>query len=283
MATTTTSNLNSLYPNIYEDAIFVAREMNLMAALVYNYEGGTMATRYMGIRPQVTAQTKAEGVDFANPTTFGINTKMELTPSTAFAQVVVTDEDVMTDPSDVQQSAARELGGAIATKVDVDLLGLFSSFTTGKGTANAALTIKLVAAGIAVLRNAKAPSPINVVLHPYGWFDVWVELGQPAATYDFLGEVANQALRDYAVGAWIGARWFQNANISVDSSDDAYSGVFHGDALALDTRRRPTMEVERDASKLADEVNMHMMYGVGIRRDEFGVYLLHDAAEPTGS
>lgn len=283
--TSKVSDLNSLFAEIYEDAVFVAREQSLMAGLVTNYEAEGMQDRNMGIYPTVTAQTKPEGVDFAAPTTWTKTAKMTVTPAVAFAQVILSDERINTDPDDARQDAAREMGGAIATKIDADLCALFDDMNenTDIGTANAALTIKKVAAAIAVLRNQKAPNPVYAVLHPFHWFALWVELGQPAATYQFLGDVANQAMRDYAVGAWIGAQWFTDANIATDGEGDAYSGVFHREALALDTREPMMMEVERDASKKAYELNASAAYGVAVRRAEFGVALIADATTPTGA
>ena len=121
------------------------------------------------------------------------------------------------------------------------------------------------------------------MLHPFHWYDLWVELGQPAATYQFLGDVANQAMRDYSVGAWIGAQWFTDANIDDSTATTVYSAAFNAGALALDTREPMMMEVERDASLLAYELNANAKYGVGVRRGEFGIALLADATTPTGA
>ena len=281
----TVADMNSLFAEIYEDAIFVAREQSLMAGLVTNYVAEGMQDRNLGIYPTVTAQTKAEGVDYANSTTWNKTSKMTITPAVAMAQIILTDERISTDPDDARQDAAREMGASIATKIDTDLCNLFSSLTdnTAIGSASSALTVKEVASGIAVLRNAKAPNPINVVLHPYHWYDLWVELGQPAGTYSFLGDVANQAMRDFAVGAWIGAQWFTDANIDDSTATTVYSAAFNAGALALDTREPMMMEVERDASLLAYELNANAKYGVGIRRGEFGIALLADATTPTGA
>ena len=273
---------SNLQPKILAESLFVAREMNLMAGLVYNYTGQGMSTRYVGIYPEVTAATVAEGVDYSNATEWTKSEQASFTPTTAMAQTLVTDERVATDPEDAVQSAARELGGAIATKIDEDLVNLFSSFTTDKGTAGSAMSIARAAAAMAVLHNNKVRQPFSYVVHPYHWFDVWTELGQPAASKALLGDVANQALADYFVSNFNGANWFTSANISVDSADDAVSGVFHREALGLDTRRGLTLEPERDASKRATEYNMSAWYAVGVRRSDYGIALTADATEPTG-
>lgn len=111
--------------------------------------------------------------------------------------------------------------------------------------------------------------------------DIWVLLGQPAANQAFLGETANEAMKAYAVGMFLSAQWFIDANISVDSSDDAIGAVFHREALALDTRKAPTLEIERDASLEGWELNLTAWYGVAERRDSFGVKIISDATEPT--
>lgn len=282
MAISKIEDLNSLYANIYEDALFVARESNLMTSLVRNLSADGYMARYIGIRPQITATTKPEGVDYQNATLFDKQLKATLTPAVVMAQTILTDELIDTDPDNARQDAAQELGGAIATKIDVDLVTLFGSFTTTKGTANYGLSISKCSAGMAVLRSEKAPSPLYFVLHPFGWQDIWTELGQPQATYAFLGETANQALRDYYVGNWINATWFISANIPVDSSMDVSSAVFNPNALGFDSRQAPELEPERNASQKAYELNMSAGYAVGIIRDEFGVRLIHDATEPTG-
>jgi hypothetical protein len=111
---------------------------------------------------------------------------------------------------------------------------------------------------------------------------VWVELGSPALTAAFLGDVANEALRQYFVGSFIGLQWFTNANIAVDASDDSSGAVFHRASLAFDTRTPMTMEPDRDPSLAAWELNVVTRYAVGVRRANWGYEIIHDATAPTG-
>jgi len=282
MAITKVSDLNSLYNSIYEDAIFVAREQNIMTNLVKNYSATGWMNRVIPQYAQVTAQSVNEGVDFANPTTFSKTPLATLTPGEVMAQVLLTDRDVETDPDDARQSAATELGNAIATKIDTDLVGLFSGFSSGKGSAGNSLTIAKCAAAISKLRTNKVMNPIYVVLHPYGWHDVWVELGQPAANQAFLGDLANEALKAFFVGQMLAAQWFTSANISIDGSDDAIGAAFNRGALGFDSRKAPYLETERDASRRSTELNMVAGYAYGEVRDDHGIKLTHDATEPTG-
>jgi len=229
----------------------------------------------------VEAETVGEGEDFANPTTFDKTVLATLTPGEVMAQIVLTDRRIETDPDDARRDAATELGNAIATKIDTDLVTEFTNITSGVGSAGSSLTFNMVAAALSQLRNANAPNPIYVVLHPYGWHDVWDELGSPASNQAFLGDVANEALRSFFVGDWLNISWFTSSNIPVDDNDDAVSAIFNPNALGFDSRKAPTLEVERDASLRAYELNMSAGYAVGVIRTAFARKITHDATTPT--
>lgn len=282
MAVSTTSDLNGLYNTIYEEALFYAREMNMMARLVTPYSARGWMTRNISTRPQLTAESVAEGVDYAGAASFGKSTVATLTPGEIITQVILTDREIETDPDETVRDAVTEMGGAIATKIDVDLTSDFASLTTDVGPgANSAATIAKFAVGVSVLRNNKIPTPYYAVVHPYAWHDIWVLLGQPAATYVLLGDVANQALRDFYVGNWINLQWFTNANIATDANSDAVSAIFNSQALALDTRKAPMMEPDRDPSLRATELNMTAGYAHGVRRPTYGVKYTCDVTTPT--
>lgn len=285
MAITTTSDLNSLYNQIYERALFVLRETNLMVNLVSNYSANNFYTRNITTRPTLTVETGTEGVDYTNAQSFGKTLVGSLTPQERIAQVVITDIELMNDPDPTAQDASQELGAAMAQQLDKDLLGVFSSFSTDVGPgAGASATIAKVAAGINVLqtRFASQDGPINVVLHPYAWHDIWTLLGQPVATASFLGDLANAALRDYFVGNWLGVRWFTSANIATDANDDAVSGIFTQSSIAFDSRMAPYIETDRDPSLRATEWNLVCAYAVGLgKRPLLGVKYTCDVSTPS--
>jgi hypothetical protein len=282
MAITKYTDISSYVNTIYERSLLVVRERNIMANLVTNYSAQGWMVRTFSTRPEVTPETVADGVDYTNPTSFGKSTIGSLTPAEKIAQIILTDQNVETDPDGARNQASQELGEAIAKLIDTDLAGDFSSFSTDVGAgAGSSATIATFAAGMSRLRNASAPSPINAVVHPYHWHDIWVELGQPAKKYVLLGDVANEALQEFYVGALMGMRWFTNANIAVDASDDAVSGIFNARALALDTRRAYRLEPERDASLRAYELNATVGYAHGLGdRPAFGMAYTADAAAP---
>jgi len=279
------TSISSYLPEIFEDAMFVAREQNLMSNLVFNYSGSGFMIRNVPVRPAITAEGIADAVDYNAPTTWTKSAGATLTPGEIIAQALLTDQHIESDQEDATRTVSIELGGAIATKIDVDVLSDFSSLTAeaGPGAGNALNYSYLAAAYVLASTAAKSAGPFYAVLHPYQWHDIWVELGRPAATYDFLGDVANEAMRSYAVGNWVGMTWFTSANITIDASDDAVGAVFHREALALDTRRAPRLEAERDASLRATELNMTAGYAHGVRRSTYGRYITSDATTPAGS
>lgn len=281
MALSTVSSLNSLFAQIYEDAIFVARENNIMTGLVTNYSATGWMTRNLSTYNTITAESVSEGVDYSNAQEFTKTSLATLTPGEVIAQAILTDRRIDTDPQDARRDAATEMGAAVATKIDTDISGDFASFTTDVGPgAGSAATLAKFAVAQSRLRNAKVPNPLYVVLHPFHWHDVFIELGQPSANQALLGDVANKALMDFYVGAWLNMRWFVNANIAVDGSDDAVSAIFNPQALAFDSRKPPTLEPERDASLRAWELNMTAGYAHGVRRNAFGVKYTADASTP---
>jgi hypothetical protein len=281
MALSTTADLNSLYNQIIEDSLMVLRETNLMAQLVANMNSTGYATRTVGIFSTTTATKVAEGVDFTAGTKLSKSVKATFTPEEAMAQFILTDRMVATDDVDAIVAAARnELGATMAAVVDTDLLAKFSSFTASKGTAGNPLTIAIASAAVSKLRNSKVMGRLSAVLHPYQWHDLWVLLNQPSANQAFLGDVANEAMRENFVDRWLGLYWYISANISVDASDDAIGAVFAQDALVLDMREQFSIRTERDESLRATEYNAHMGYATGVLRNEAGVKITSDATEP---
>lgn len=281
MAISTKSDLNSLFNTIFEDALFVAREMNMMTNMVTVYNGAGYAQRKISQWATLTAEAVNEGVDYANPQTFDKSVLATLTPSEVMGQSILTDVMYETDPEDTRRACAQELGNAMATKIDSDLVGDFASFSTDVGPgAGSTATLAKFGVGASILRNNKVMNPLYAVCHPFHWHDLWVELGQPAANKAFLGDVANRAMQDFFVGSFLNMNWFVNANIGVDGNDDAVSGIFNPQALAFDSRKAPTLEPERDASLRAWELNLVGGYAHGVRRSTFGVKYTADAAQP---
>lgn len=265
--------------SIYEDAMFVARENELMSNLVTTYSGSGLAPRSSSEYGTTTINAVNDDDDLTSQA-FTPAVLATLTPAEVGAQYLITDTRVESDPFGVRQAAAQELGFAMANKIETDLLGNFGSLTGGTaGAAGSTMTWGIFFAAVAQLRAQNAPGPYHAVLHPYQWHD----LASSAAisgmqnTPDF----GDAVMRDRVVARAYDVNIFISSNLTIDGSDDVTAAVFSPMALALDVRRAPRIEAERDASRRAEELNLSAIYAHGIWRPDFGVQIISDATTPT--
>lgn len=256
---------------IYEDAMFVARENNLMSSLVTNYQGQGIAPRVSSEYSAGTIGALADSDDLASQA-FTPTVLSTLTPAEVGAQFLITDQRLESDPMAIQQNAALELGSAMATKIETDLIGDFGSFTGGTvGTAGSVLSWGRLFAAVAQLRAQKAPAPYYCVLHPYQIHDLAKEAAPAGSSMNapnFGDEVMRMRYFAQAAGAFI----FESANITAGTASVA--GVFSPMALALDVRRAPRIEPERNASLRATELNLSAVYAHGVWRPKWGVKII---------
>jgi hypothetical protein len=277
------SNISAFINTVFEAAILVAYENTVMAKTVRNFNDRTgVAVRQNSQYGGATINDIGETDDLVGQT-FTPASIATLTPSEAGGQYFLTDTRVESDPFAVRNDAAQDLGLAMATKIETDLIAGFTSFTAGTvGAAGSTITWAKVYNMEAILRNAKAPYPYSLVLHPYQWN----ELAKVASVASSASTNAAPSLLEavnsmYFVKQIGGVYIFVSANIPVISGDDAYCGMFSKDALALDMRRQPRIEPERDASRRGWELNMSAVYGHGIWRPTFGVAGIFDALTPS--
>ncbi len=159
------ADLGTLYNDVLNDALFVARDNTLMAGLVTQFSDTTYAPRYVPIYNEITASTVSEG---GTPSTQQLTkgTADTITPQTIAVKVPLTDERKMTDPDSAPAAVSLEAGLAIAKKLDTDLLGEFANLTQDFGAAGSALTVRRCAAAVAYIRAQNSMSIPAAVLHP---------------------------------------------------------------------------------------------------------------------
>jgi len=281
MTITQFTSISAFVNDIYERSLLVAREGGLMPSLVSNYSAQGRMLRKFNTRPEVSYETVADAVDYANPTHFNKTLVGTLTPGEVIAQFIMTDANIESDPDGARNQAAQELGEAAAKKVDVDLVGVFGSFSVDTGTGGASFSTTILADAISNLRTAYAPNGgLRAVLHPYHWHDIFIETGVPLGTFANKDAVTVDALRNYWMANYLGIPIYTSANIAVSSSN-AVSGVFAPQAIAFDVRRQYRLEPERDASLRAWELNATMVYAFGLgERPAWGVKITADATAP---
>lgn len=281
--TTNVSAYNSLFANIYPDALLIARANCVMAQLVttYNDSSGT-EQRIFSQREQATAQNVDEGTDFASPDRMGKASLATLTPGEVMSQVVLSDRAIRQDPR-VVADAAKEMGMAMAQKIDEDLISTFTSLTgMAVGTANTTLTWANVLAGQARLFAANVPGPYNVVLHPYQAYDLTTEVGLTKNLASTPDSVKNGLAEDMWLGSFQNMNFYVSNNIEADGSDDAVGAMFSSEAIALDVRIAPHgYAPEFDASARETEFNLHADYAFGVRRPLYGGEITSDVTAPS--
>ncbi len=283
---TNVSAFASLFPDIYERAMAVARANCVMVPLVtvYNDSQG-VETRRLSLREQATAQSVSEGTDYASPDRMGKSAGATLSPGEVMVQAVLSDRAIRQDPT-VVQDAADEMGYAMAKKIDGDLLGLFASFSGGAGvavgSADNTLTWANILAAQQQLANSNIPGRYNCVLHPYQMYDLTTEI---SLTKD-LASTPDSVKEGLADSMWQGS--FQNidfyvsTNMTAEASDNARGAMFSPQGIALDIRVAPHgFAPEFDASARETEFNLHADYGYGIRRADYGIDILSDITAPT--
>ena len=271
---TTSSTVSELYTEIIQEALFVASEQSLMRGLVKNYTiaGGGKSVE-VPIYANVSAAAVNEATDLSNT---AINpTSVTITAAEVGIMTTLTDLARNSASRNVAADIGRLFGEAIATKIDTDLTGLFTGFSTEKGPgAGSELTVQDLFEVAAELKTNKAPGPYYGVFHPKQIFNV-----KKSLTNTFVGrdtELSNEAMRSGFVGNIAGIQIFETSNISVDGSDDSIAGVFSQDALALAMMQDLKIESQRDASLRADEIVATAVFGVGELHDSYGVKLTAD-------
>lgn len=282
MAFVKVADIATFVQTIYEDAMLVARDNNVMLGLVtvYSDASGT-ASRSRSEYGTATLNTITD-VDDLSSQAFTPTVDSTLTPAEVGAQFFITDTRVESDPFGVRQDASLELGQAMAQKIETDIVGNFSSLTGGTvGAAGSALSWGYFYAMLSRLRAQNAPRPYYFVCHPHQYH----QLGKAVSVGSTVTNMADSLLegvnRNFYVGSISGVDIFTSSNLSIDASDDAVAAMFSPMALAYDERRAPRIEPERDASRRGFELNLSAIYAHGVWRPKWGIQATFDSAAPT--
>ena len=275
MAATTSSTLDDLFANIIAQARFTAEEQSLMMGLVTQYNIANEAGKTVQIPkyPAIAAADLTEGTDMSSTTVS--TSSVTVTVGEVGAQVVLTDMAAF-GAGNPAVELGTVLGNAIATKMDTDLIGLFTGFTASVGAAGQELTAVDLFKAAATLRAAKVTGNIVAVIHPFQAYSIKSSLTNTFADPNG-GDIQNEAMRTGYVGTVAGIDVYESANIAVTGSD-AIAAVFAPEALAIAMKRDFGIESQRDASLRAFELNATAAYGVAELDDTFGVKLIGDAA-----
>lgn len=279
MAGSTTSTLNDLLPAITAEAMFVANERSIMRGLVKNYSisAGQGKTITVPIYPTQSAAALTEGDEVSNTavSTSGVT----LTVSTVAIRTMITDLVRASSASNVVADMGRLFGEAIAKKMDQDLLALFGGFSVGVGGASTAFSAAVLAQAVARLRANSVPGDqLACVVNPYVAYDLKSALTNTFANPN-AGIIQNEAMSTGYVGTLFGVPVFESANIADTGTAGDYVGaVFHRDALGLAMIGDISIETQRRASFVGDDIVASAHYAVGELYDGYGVKITADSS-----
>jgi N4-gp56 family major capsid protein len=275
----TSSVLSELYANIVQSALYTLSEQTVIRPVVrnYNMSGTPGLTAQVPIYPAIDAAGVADGTDLSN-TAFNTTSKT-ITAAEVGVMVELTDLAAESATDDVAAAIGRQIGDAMAKKVDTDLAALFSGFSNQINKAEAAVTVDDLFKAAATLRANQAPGNYVAVLHPYQAYDLKSQLTNAGATMSHsLSDVGNTALMDGFLGRISGIDVFESTVISGDSAGAFVGAVMTQDALGYMVKRDMRIETERNASKRSLEIVGSMAYGVSELFDQYGVGILSDAS-----
>lgn len=273
----TSGVLSELYANIVQSALYTLSEQTVIRPVVRNYDmsGTPGLTAQVPIYPAIAAAGVADGTDLAN-TAFNTTSKT-ITASEVGVMVELTDLAAESATDDVAAAIGRQIGDAMAKKVDEDLAALFSGFSNQINKAEAAVTVEDIFKAAATLRANQAPGAYIAVLHPFQAFDLKAQLTNNGATMSHsLSDVGNTALLDGFIGRIAGVDIFESTVVSGDSAGGLVGGVMTQDALGYMVKRGMRIETERNASKRSLEIVGSMAYGVSEIFDTYGVGIVSD-------
>lgn len=273
---TNSTTLNDLFVNIVAQARFTAEEQSLMLGLVtqYNIAGQAGKTIQVPKYPAVTAAALSEGTA---PTDTDVSTSsVSIDVAEVGNSVLLTDLAAM-GAGNPAEELGTVLGNAIATKIDKDLIGLFSGFSAGLGAAGDEISVSDIFKAAATLRANKVTGSMAAVVHPFQAYVLKAGLTNTFANPNG-GDLQNEAMRNGYVGSIAGVDIYESANVSVDSNDDAIAAVFAPEALAIAIKRDFNLETQRNATRRGTEMVATAIYGVGELDDSFGVKITADSA-----
>lgn len=176
------------------------------------------------------------------------------------------------------QRAAATLGAlrmrmeqAVAKRIDVTLLGLYSGLTQQVGSNASGIDWATFASAVELLEEANAPRPYYAVLHPKQYATVFgIDEFVKASTVADLGDGA--PLRTGTNLNPLGVRIFFSSNV-VDSSG-LHNLVFSPAAFGFQPSDSLRVEEEVSAQKLSDFMVAYMDFAVAEQFDTYAVDLL---------
>lgn len=284
--TRTTEYNDTVYSAIISDVVLDA----LMAAVVtpplldhYDLSGRPSKAVDIPKADKFTAAAVSEGVEVAN--TALTTTKATLTASEVAIMATITDVLEVSDIPAAHGARLRQLGRAMADKLDIDVTALAAGFSTTVGTTTVNLALADILSAIFTLEAANAPKPYVGVLHPVQIADLRTALASQSAAI-FPGNGIRGGTNELGpagspgfFGPWFGIDFYFSTNVATANGGEDRAGMIFSKNYALGM-------VEKWAAKVVPMywppirgwvLVASAMYGVGEIEDTAGVKVVTDA------
>ncbi len=211
--------------------------------------------------PLLSASDLTEGTDVSNT---AVNTSStSVTADEAGIMITVTDMLLNGVGIGGLEPFAMELGKALASKIDTDLLAEVTDFTNSVGTSGVDITESDFLEALYTLENGNARGPFACVLHPVQIRDLRTALAGTTGAVWGGATVPSEDLGAFA--SLYGVDVFRSTNCASVNTDADRQGVMmpvgnqSGLAYVLKTGART--EFQRDASLRATEIVVTAVYG----------------------
>jgi len=305
--------LDSSLPTIYSEFKLLRDESGVMRSCATNmplrpHEGASKNVNNYG---RVVAYDVADGVDITQAQSLA-DTTTTYTPGEVAVQVILAGSTMrrVADPQ-LQKRTGQMLNNAYDLKEDSDGTAQLSSFTPIMGAANDIIGPGHVTGAAARLgigndraNPEPAPKPWFTVLHPLQAHELLARItftDVPTGTTTHIPTTGNtndtvvpggtnpmsEAFMREGIGSlgtYAGTTVKTDANISVDSDDDASGATFSKEGLVYVSEVTPQFAPDASDKSMrgAVELNLWGSYVWGLYRSaNYGVELLFDASLPT--
>jgi hypothetical protein len=231
---------------------------------------------------QMEADNLTDGQDITTSKAIGMTT-VDLTTGEVGLKCILTDKLLRQSQPDLFRVIGRQMGDAMARKLDKDIIALFPALnsSTTLGVADCTWTMAKLGGYMAFAKNKKFPKPISIVHHPYSIMDLVAAMTlTPSITYPMPHGYSEDLLKDFWKMTVNGIPLFEDGNITPNGSDDAVGAIFSREAMCLVESLAPRTERERDASLRAWEVVVVADYGCFELNDAAGAPITIDASAP---
>lgn len=219
-----------------------------------------------------------EGTELTN--TALTDTKVTGTAAEIGIMATVTDVLEVSDIPAAHGARLKQLGRAIADKLDVDICALFSGFSTTVGSSGVDISLSNLLDGIYNLEvnDAAGLGSLVAVLHPRQTADLRTELEADGASIYFgkSDESISKSMAGY-FGSWFGIDIFQSTNVN-DNSTNVEGALFVRDyALGMVQKWAARVEAMRWPPIRGWVLVATSMYGVFEIEDLAGVDVTTDS------